>query len=145
MRAALAVLVVLLLHHADSVPCREDPSKSIGETWTCSDPCFTCTCEADGHVASVPAVTTDPSCAQPANDSDDSAEVSNALNWPSLVTDKGCSRWSQVFEATLVRVGMFGILLVFAAGMVICFFMCCKGGSDKAAVIVRELHEADDA
>ena len=50
-----------------------------------------------------------------------------------------------MFEATLVRVGMFGILLVFAAGMVICFFMCCKGGSDKAAVIVRELHEADDA
>ena len=31
-------------------PCLEDPTKSVGEYWTCADPTCTCTCLTTGHV-----------------------------------------------------------------------------------------------
>jgi hypothetical protein len=47
------------------------------------------------------------------------------------------------FEATIVRLAV-GVALIFGACFgAVCFFMCVRGGSKNAAMIVREMEEAD--
>ena len=43
-----------------------------------------------------------------------------------------------VFEATVVRIAVF-ISLILLGCLIICFFMCRKGGSHKASQLVREM------
>ena len=35
---------------APSIPCLEDPTKSVGDAWMCDDGCNTCSSDLNGHV-----------------------------------------------------------------------------------------------
>ena len=99
---------------AKSAICTEDPNHNIGDSWECDDKCNTCTCEPDGLVLS-----TEKCCG------------------------KNCGPATDDFEATVVQVGAIVALLCVAALLVLCFFMCCKGGSHKSAELVREMEEGE--
>lgn len=102
--------------HSGAAKCAEDPLHTIGEEWECDDKCNTCHCTPDGHVKAT-----------------------------GLCCGDDCGPKTELFESTVVHMALAVALFCVAALGVLCFFMCCKGGNKKAAELVRELDDAENA
>ena len=93
-------------------PCGQDSSHSLGETWTCSDGCSTCSCDSFGAITS-----TDPHGAC-------------GLSKPVYVTSaEGGS------EAVIVQGAMLIVFALFAAFVLMLCYMCNKPQNIEHATI----------
>ena len=111
------------------VPCAGDPHHQVGDSWQCSQPCAnidvmpTCSCNDDGTISAV-------GCESVGESDDLGMSAEQAAE--------------QATEETVVRMAVGVTLLCFFACAAICFFLCVKGGSDKASTLVREMEEAEE-
>ena len=48
------------------------------------------------------------------------------------------------FEVYFVKSAVFFISLVLIGCMILCFFMCTRGGSKNASTLVREMEDQED-
>ena len=122
MLLSLLLVVSTALVSTTGEPCKGDPNHDVGDSWQCDDKCNTCTCLEDGSISA-----TGLCCGE------------NCPTAPAQPEEPGA-----VFEATVVRVAVFFISLVLIGCLILCFFMCTRGGSKNASVLVREMEDAED-
>lgn len=118
--ASASVTPMVATASASDAPCKGDPNHNVGDNWLCDDKCNTCTCLDDGSISAT-----------------------------GLCCGDGCTAGPEqpeepVFEATVVRVAFFFVCLVLLGCLVLCFFMCTRGGSKNASTLVREMEELED-
>ena len=114
------LLVLAAISATRGTPCAGDLTKEIGDSWLCDDKCNTCTCNDDGTISAT-GLCCGPDC-----------------------PEEGPAPMEPVFEATVVRIAVFFISLILLGCLIICFFMCRKGGSHKASQLVREMEMEED-
>ena len=112
------LLFVLTLQAVTAELCRGDPNHQVGESWTCDDACFTCTCAPDGTIHAG-----DNICDQGGDQSTPPEEQ---------------------FETTVVRLALAFCFVFIVCCAAVCFMMCVRGGSKNASTLVREMHEAEE-
>lgn len=111
------LLAAVLLSVATAEPCAGDPSHQVGDTWLCDNRCDMCTCLNDGSISAG-------GCDNGQNDD---------------------AAFEQQFESTVVHLAIGFALVFFVCFLAVCFFMCVKGGNEKASVLVAELEAEDNA
>ena len=114
------LLVLAAISATRGTPCAGDLTKEIGDSWLCDVKCNTCTCNDDGTISAT-GLCCGPDC-----------------------PEEGPAPMEPVFEATVVRIAVFFISLILLGCLIICFFMCRKGGSHKASQLVREMEMEED-
>ena len=120
MKSTFVTFLATLLASTSAEPCQEDPNHQVGDEWLCDDQCNTCTCP-EGTV-----IATGLCCGADCNVAP-SGELA-----------------SDTMEEAIVNGALFIALIFFVVFIIICFFMCRKGGSKNAAQLVRELEAEED-